>query len=244
MSISEVNCLKYVVDAIDRRNIGVIVFNNIKNDNTLLKLLKEVKLNTNETQFPDFLSGDAIVEHFSITSSRENRKGSSFKISQSKNNNDVENSIEEWRSISLSQPFEDNTVKTTVIKNTYGDFSYVNFIDSFCRNLSHHIDSLNKYDVKGRKVVFLIELQDAPMGIYLNGKFSAFYKLCEDRNAMEVLKQYKELIDVIIFKASHMIEIIDIEKFDIIYDSSRYQEDVRGGRRIENKVLLNIDIKI
>ena len=85
MQKDEINCLEFVIDAISKRNKGRLVYNNIENDNYLLKMLKDVSPNPKESEFPDFLSNDAIVEHFSFTSSKDNRKGSSFKKEQSEN---------------------------------------------------------------------------------------------------------------------------------------------------------------
>ena len=236
MSISEINCLKYVVDAIDRRNIGVIVFNNIKNDNTLLKLLKEVKLNTNETQFPDFLSGDAIVEHFSITSSRENRKGSSFKKEKSCKDKEVKKKIYEWQKNCNNISFDDSGV----IENCYYGFTYNNFIKSLNRNLIRHIESLKKYEVKGKKVVFLIELQGATLSINKNGEFFGFFELNKDKNSLECIKPFVDLLDIIIFRANDRIEIIDMSKFDKLYKNSYCEKDISGGRLRE--IFLNVNV--
>lgn len=83
---NELECLKYIINTCFGKANGTIVFCNVDNDTEILKQLNEVKPNPNPSEFPDFLSGDEIVEHFSITSSKENRKGSNFKKEQSVNN--------------------------------------------------------------------------------------------------------------------------------------------------------------
>ena len=60
---------------------------------------------------------------------------------------------------------------------------------------------------------------------------------------MDTLKPYKELIDIIIFRALDRIEIIDMKNFDDVYKNSYTTEDIRGGRRREIKSLINLDIK-
>ena len=238
----EINCLEYVVNVWGKKKNKEIVFSNIENDSLLLKLLKEVKPNKNNTEFPDFISNDVIIEHFSITSSKENRKGSKFMVDQNINNTETQKYIEEWKKSCINEPFESNTICSEVIENTYDDLSYKNFINSLAKNLEHHIDSLKKFDLKNRKVVFLIEFQDALMGIYKQGTFCRFYALNKDKNALEILKNYIDFLDVVIFRANDRIEIIDMKKIDKLYENSNCETDIRGGRYREHNLMLKVDI--
>ncbi|MBR3288826.1 MAG: hypothetical protein IKI71_03600 [Lachnospiraceae bacterium] len=241
---NEFECLKYVIEAYSGKIKSDIVFSNVDNDVKLLKYLNEVKPNPYSSEFPDFLSDDAIVEHFSITSSKENRKGSNFKKEQNVNYIETEAKIKEWQESCKNMPFDRNTVRSTIIENTYTDLSYNNFIDSLDRNLSHHIESLKKYDVKDRKVIFLIELQDAPMVVYRDNTFYGFYELHKDKNALSILKPYLDLLDIVVFRASDRIEIIDIKKFKELYGHSYSEEDIRGGRFRSINLLSIIDLCI
>ena len=241
---NEFECLKYVIDAYSGKINSEIVFSNVDNDTELLKHLNEVKLNPHSSEFPDFLSDGAIVEHFSITSSKENRKGSNFKKEQNVNNIETEVKIKEWQDSCKKIPFERNTVRSTIIENTYTDLLYSNFIDSLNRNLAHHIESLKKYDVRDRKVIFLIELQDALMGIYRHNTFYKFYELYKDKNALGIFKLYLDLLDIIIFRASDRIEIINIKKFEELYEHSYCEKDIRGGRFRSLNLLSKIDLWI
>ena len=242
MSMNEVECLKYVIDACSGKINSEIAFDNVDNDTELLKQLNEANPNSHLSEFPDFLSEEVIVEHFSITSSKENRKGSSFKKEQNANNIETEAKIKEWQDSCKNIPFEINTVRSTIIENIYTDLLYNNFIDSLDRNLSHHIESLKKYDVKDRKVVFLIELQDALMSICRHNTFYKFYELYKDKNALDIFKLYLNILDIIIFRASDRIEIIDIKKFEELYEHSYCEEDIRGGRHRGINVLTMIDL--
>ena len=244
MSMNEVECLKYVIDACSGKINSEIAFDNVDNDTELLKQLNEVKPNPHSSEFPDFLSGDVIVEHFSITSSKENRKGSSFKKEQNINNIETEAQIKEWQESCNNMPFDRNTIRTTKIENTYTDLSYNNLIDSLDRNLFHHIESLKKYNSKDRKVIFLIELQDALMGIYRHNTFYKFYELYKDKNALDIFKLYLDLLDIIIFRANDRIEIIDIKSFNELYDHSYCEKDIRGGRLRSISLLSKIDLWI
>lgn len=217
MQCDEINCLEYVVNVLGKKKNKEIVFSNIENDSLLLKSLKEVKPNKNKTEFPDFISNDVIIEHFSITSSKENRKGSKFMVEQNINCKETQKYIEEWKKSCINEPFESNTICSKVIENTYDDLSYKNFINSLTKNLEHHIDSLNKFTLNNRKVIFLIELQYALMGVYRQGLFCRFYELNKDENALEILKNYVNLLDVIIFRANDRIELIDTKKMDELY---------------------------
>lgn len=241
---NEFECLKYVIDAFSGKNISEIVFCNVDNDTELLKQLNEVKPNPHPSEFPDFISNDVIVEHFSITSSKENKKGSNFKKEQNANNIETEAKIKEWQENCKNMPFDRNTVRTTKIENTYTNLSYSNFINSLNRNLSHHIESLKKYDVKDRKVIFLIELQDAPMVVYRDNTFYGFYKLHKDKNALSILKPYLDLLGIVIFRASDKIEIIDIKSFNELFEHSYCEKDIRGGRVRSINLLSIIDLCI
>ena len=239
---NELECLKYIINTCFGKANGTIVFCNVDNDTELLKHLNEVKPNPHSSEFPDFLSDNMIVEHFSITSSKENKKGSNFKKVQNINNKETEARIKEWQDRCNNMPFEKNTVRSTIIENTYTDLSYNNFIDSLNRNLSHHIESLKKYDIKDIKVIFLIELQDALMGIYRYNTFYKFYELYKDKNALDIFKLYLDIFDIIIFRASDRVGIIDIKKFEELYEHSYCEEDIRGGRHRDINVLTKIDL--
>lgn len=78
MQSDEINFLENVVGAISKTNNDTLVFNNTKDTNVLLSILNKVKPYPNSSEFPDYLSDDAIIEHFSFTPSNDNRKGSSF----------------------------------------------------------------------------------------------------------------------------------------------------------------------
>ena len=69
-----------------------------------------------------------------------------------------------------------------------------------------------------------------------------FYELNRDKNDLEVLKVYIDLIDIVIFRASDRIEMIDISKFDSLYENSAIEKDIRGGRLITINSLINIDM--
>ena len=56
MKNGEMECLKYVIDALKQQNSGEVVFINIEDSNLLLKLLNGIKPNQNEAEFPDFIS--------------------------------------------------------------------------------------------------------------------------------------------------------------------------------------------
>ena len=239
----EIKCLEYVIDVISKKNNRELLFDNTEDINVLLSILNKVKPNPNLSEFPDFLSEDAILEHFSFTSSKDNRKGSSFKIEQNENENGIKEYIEGWQKNIVNQPFERNVLRTDSIEKEYSHFSHENFIYSLNKHLLSHIDSLKKYNVHNKKVIFLIEQQDAVLETYKNASFYHFYKMSEDKKALDTLKPYKELIDIIIFRALDRIEIIDMKNFDDVYKNSYTTEDIRGGRRREIKSLINLDIK-
>lgn len=239
---NEFECLKYVINTYYVNNNATIVFCNVKNRDELFKQLTEVKPNSHSSEFPDFISNSMVVEHFSITSSKENRKGSSFKKEQSANVKKTQAQIVECRNSYSNMPFERNKIVSNTIKNTYDDLSYNNFINSLKKKLQHHIDSLREYDIQDKKTIFMIELQDALMGIYRHNAFYKFYELHNDKNAIEVLKPYLDSLDVIIFRAHDRIEIIDMKKINDMYKYSCHENDIKGGRLKEIDLFNIIDL--
>lgn len=234
----EVRCLEYIINAYCDANNGILVFDNVNKHDLLIKYLKVVSPNPQTTKFPDFISKDVIVEHFSITSSIENKKGSSFMIEKNYKDKEVKEKIDEWQKSCSNTVYE----SSNVIENVYDNFTYNNFLISLNKNLTYHIDSLNKYDAKGKRIIFLIELQTATMCIYNNNVFCGFYELNKDKNALDIIKPFANLIDIIIFRANERIEIIDINKFGELYAKANCEKDIRGGRLRE--VFLNVKLDL
>ena len=182
------------------------------------------------------------MEHFSVTSSKENKKGSAFKKEESINDKKIQKIIKDWQDCCAKLLIKGNAIRTNVIENTYSDLSYEYFINSFNKNLLHHIESLKKYHIDNKKVIFLIELQDALMGIYRHDVFYKFYELNKDKKALFVLKSFVNLLDVVILRASDRIEVIDMKKCDELYEFSYCEEDIRGGRHRNINLMLTIGI--
>lgn len=103
---------------------------------------------------------------------------------------------------------------------------------------------MKKYDVKDRKVIFLIELQDAPMVVYRDNTFYGFYELHKDKNALSILKPYLDLLGIVIFRTIDKIEIIDIKSFNELFEHSYCEKDIRGGRFRSINLLSIIDLCI
>lgn len=82
------------------------------------------------------------------------------------------------------------------------------------------------------------------MGIYRHNTFYKFYELYKDKNVLDIFKLYLDLLDVIIFRASDRIEIINIKKFEELYEHSYCEKDIRGGRHRDINVLTQIDLFI
>ena len=88
----------------------------------------------------------------------------------------------------------------------------------------------------------MIELQDAPLQIYRNLNYKKPYELNKDKGTLDILKQYVDMIDVIIFRANDRLEIIDMKKIDKLYEDSICENDIRGGRYRKVKSSVCIDM--
>lgn len=60
-----------------------------------------------------------------------------------------------------------------------------------------------------------------------------FYELNRDKNDLEVLKVYIDLLDIVFFRATDRIEFIDLSKIYELYSNSYIEDDIRGDRLIE-----------
>ena len=110
MRLEENNCLQFVIDTCNQQKNGIIVFDNVGRW-LLLELLKQLKPNVICSEFPDFISSEVVVEHFTITSSKENKKGSSFKIESRINNKTLDEIIAKWEDNCRRSPFESGTMR-------------------------------------------------------------------------------------------------------------------------------------
>ena len=212
-----------------------------KNDTRLLS-------NSESSLFPDFLFDGGFIEHFQVSATNENKKGSKHNIAVNDFERESKTTFEQERNEFLQSPPRKNPVIGTydmkVVKRemTCPEYSYENFVKSFKRNFEKHIKSLQKY--KGDKSIgiFLIELVGANITIMRNNCFRAFYRLAVDQELLTYINQYTEHLKFIIFASADSYEILELNEIPKLLDNLPHGLTFGVGRFINEKLCLFIDI--
>ena len=166
--------------------------------------------NPASSEFPDFLFEGGFIEHFQVTSTSENSKGSSLKKEQSRFYKKCEECIQDMANKPFT-PVGTFNIKSYPMEMKSPDSSYENFKRSFQKNWNHHIDSRKAYDSLG-KSIFLIEMVGNPITIEENGTFKHFYKLAYDNNVLEYIYSFKEEVEYVVFTYSDQCEIVVVSE--------------------------------
>lgn len=101
-----------------------------------------------------------------------------------------------------------------------------------------------KGDYPDRKVIFLLEQQDARLHIEQNGTFGGFYLLSKDKKALTFLKKHAEDIDCLIYYVSDAIEILDLSRVGPLLESSEEFPSIKGGKLHDIRLDFFIDLFI
>lgn len=202
-----------------------------------------------KTQFPDFVLKNGFIEHFKVTSSKENRKGSAKKILEVEQNR----IIEPEKDLFIQQ-FEQtaNTNPTQHKQWLYKDvnYSYENFVISFKKQFEKHVNSFSKYKGNKEFKIFLIEyadfgltmIEDSPINIneqYPKEPKQYFnYFLSKDKQMLNYVFKFKDKIDYIILDLKSDFEIIKVNKIQDVLASVPYNYIILGGSNyIRKKVI-------
>lgn len=180
----------------------------------LIALLNKMKANTNSNKFPDFVFKDSFIEHFEVTSSLENRKGSNQKR-QSK-------ILKENSQKDFLKQMNDNNLNNLIMSSYNREFeehSHKYITASFKKNWKTHIKSFEKADSLYKTGIFLIEYKDSVLEtafVRKNELTQIFdtYRITGDKFLLEWIYSYREKIDYLIFinPVVASIEVIKINK--------------------------------
>ena len=123
------------------------------------RVLQDAMPNTNISKFPDFVSESGFVEHFYVTSSMTNRKGSFLKKEEAIFMEKVEKEDEQFKNEMNENP-SFGEVKAMHRTFSFPKHSYKYFMKSFINIWNKHMDSYEKYQgIKGISS-FMIKYQD------------------------------------------------------------------------------------
>ena len=237
---NEKKCLEAVKNAIlGKNNISIYSNCEISNISGYIFVATE---NHNANDFPDFVFDGGGIEHFELTSSKETKKGSEFKIEESRNNQIKKEYETELRNEFLHSDYVPGTMSTSNYEETYESFTYEDFLSSLRRNISNHVGSLEKSHYMNKVVFFLMEQQTARLWIDEGVLPIRFYELHKDKNALSIIKETCYSVRFLIYLVSDSIEIIDLTKIDNLLENAIVYKNVKGGRLIKHQINLFINL--
>ena len=237
----EIDCFENFKSVLSKSSKFSIEKNNGDLD-LLNKVFNKTKPNENETVFPDFVFKKGLVEHFIVTSSKENRHGSSYKKYENKIKKQQKAYFEQKDNEFFNCSHQTNTFTCSSVNNVFEDYSYDDFISSFKKHFDDHYSSLIRSKLNDDFVIFLIDYQGGRLCVYENNSFDKFYNISDDRKILCYLKSKHPAINYVLFKSCDAFEIIDLSKIDDLIETSKDDLDVRGGRMINHSIKIYIDI--
>ena len=209
---------------------------------TISQILFSAKPNANSNSFPDFVLDDGGIEHFQLTSSKETRKGSEFKIEENINKKSRDEYFEMLKEDYLNSEFVPGTITTDNYEEVYESFSYDAFIHSLERNIVNHVESLEKGHNQDKVVVFLMEQQTARLWIDEGIIPIKFYELHRDKKALSIIKQHCNSVNYIIYFVADSVEVLDLSKIDDLLKESLVYKNVKGSRLVKHQLNLQINL--
>ncbi|MBZ3640679.1 hypothetical protein ITX49_05775 [Enterococcus casseliflavus] len=214
----EMNCLNRVINEMSFESL--YGFSEESYD-LFMNEIKSANLNQQNNDFPDLITNNGFIEHFQVTSSPENKKGSLHKIKEITQKKNHEKKLND-----LAR--DDNVVSTVL---DYHSHSYHSLKQSFKKNFEKHFKRIQSYSGIKDTGIFLIEYDDLgalSMGEIIDFNFEEGifigdikiepetfhnYRLSRDKFLLEYLADYSEDIKFVIF-LSEKIEIFDTNKIN------------------------------
>lgn len=224
MGFAEKRCLDEVKKQCDQNNVRY--YELTEEEQKQLKILISTAQDTDgkTTTFPDFIGENGWIEHFKVSSSKHNRKGSeNIRQIASANRSlkkQIETSIGEE---SLIHPFSSSF-------NSYGN-SLGNYHESLANNWEKHYQSYLKEQekLKGLEIsAFMIEsddnflkvarFEDMREGIIQHGNTELPFDIIYDKTIMEYILQHAAHIKYVIFKSNCKVSILKTAAIPKILD--------------------------
>ena len=237
---NELDCLNKIKDSFIYFKGLKKVFDN-SNYLTVVSMLNSAHQNENHSAFPDFFFDGGIIEHFEVSSSNETRKGSQYKIDDAYCQRENEKYFKQCDDNFKNSPYYPGTIRIETVDDVHDCFTYGSFVNSFKRNVEHHIESLKKSAYVTQLVVFLIEQQSGILGIYEHDIFNRFYRIYEDKTMLQYMKETMAGVNYVIFYTTDSYEIIDLSKIDSMIERAKENLDIRGNTQNNATIMLYMD---
>lgn len=197
-----------------------------ENRSEIEQILRNAKSNVKKSEFPDFIFANGFIEHFQVSSSKVNRKGTEHvkKMSQfvSKVNEETEILKQKWNELPSCDEVRSNQWGMDNPEHSHGFL-----VKSFENNWKKHINSLEKYLGKKDIGIFMIEYSDFALRMeenvykdWIDGMSQGDmrkqekihgYRLTRDKVLLDFVFQYKERIKYVIFVYGDDFEIIRLK---------------------------------
>lgn len=206
---AEQRCLELVRNSI---NDSMFFATSIDDDQIIRNALMNAVPNSNSSEFPDFIFDGGFIEHFQVTSSATNRKGSMMAREKSSIEHDFEKKAQE---ATRDLPINQITIQSVETEPYWHKVhSYENFVSSFKSNFEHHIDSSRKYHGDNANSIFLIEYMDS--ALLMDKKYpqdlmcevaygdllpleDSIYRLSRDIELLKYVKEQSDFVRYVIF---------------------------------------------
>lgn len=199
--------------------------------------------NLEASKFPDFVFEDGFIEHFQITASKENKKGSCHKQTQAEFHREMDYVQEKLRQELEQIPLPmKNTISVLPYEMDTPEYSYEMFQSSFRKNWEHHIRSLEKYTGAKNIGIFLVEYVGPLFKTMRGGEFAYFYQLQEDVAMLRFLDAYKEQVSYVVFTDGQYCEVIDLQQIPMLIKQAPKDISFEAGRYSQEYLMIVTDI--
>ena len=133
----------------------------VEDEELVQRVIQSANENSDLSRFPDFYFADGFIEHFQVTSSWQDKNGSTMK----RENAEIEREFNHLASVYVdSLPKENPTVYSIETPMCLHEtHSYENFVKSFKWNYENHIEKRKKYSGSKEHSFFLIEYSDSAL---------------------------------------------------------------------------------
>lgn len=222
----ELKCLEIVRKGINSENCYALSLEEFEQIKTYVS---EATPNTESNEFPDFVFSEGFIEHFQISSSKENRRGATHIKNKSMFSRDFDRNIEKFKISIANAPNKAMRIDSSFV---FPDHSYDNLVSSLKYHWSNHFERLALMPFyKNKCGIFLIEYTDEALemledifryteqGLSLPIRVAQHfndYKLSRDRELLRYIAQYKDEIQYVIYINSQEIEVMSTDKVEEI----------------------------
>lgn len=180
----------------------------------IVNVLRKVIPNDKASEFPDFIFDNGFIEHFQITSSKENKKGAKQIINEKNFERKTEQTQKQFIKECEETPSFDK-VRSCTSSMQNPEHSYEYLCKSIKTNFTHHLKSLENYNGNKEVGIFLIEnpefalsmleniFEDYPNGIshgdLREQQTFMCYRLSRDKKMLNYLYTFKDRIKYIFY---------------------------------------------